>query len=173
MFNNSGEKIQLFAKILFWLEAIGGSIVSIVFAVGEYSGGFIAIGGIIASVVTAYITALFLTAFGELVQNTKTIASQTKGIHNTDSHIASAPAQPVATNNTVDGKQTAASAPSNKTEQSKEREKEDLYQFALAHIKEGKKMNITSAIKDLELLSGYKDADKLLEECKQKLKDLQ
>lgn len=173
MFNNSGEKIQLFAKILFWLEAIGGSVVSIVFAVGEYSGGFIAIGGIIVSIVTAYITALFLTAFGELVQNTKAIASQTKSVSKTDSHAANASAQSVAANNAVDGKQTAANTPSNKAEQSKESEKEDLYQFALAHIKEGKKMNITSAIKDLELIPGYKDSDKLLEECKQKLKDLQ
>ncbi len=113
-----------------------------------------------------------MTAFGDLVQNTKAIASQTKGIHNTDSRIASAPVQPIEDNSII-SKQPVASAPANKTEQSKEREKEDLYQFALAHIKEGKKMNLTSAIKDLELLSGYKDADKLLEECKQKLKALQ
>ena len=72
MFNNPGAKIKGLAKTLFWIEVIG--VVIGILAMGDYL--FEEVAGLIGAVVilalgvgVAYISALFLAAFGELVQS--------------------------------------------------------------------------------------------------------
>ncbi len=78
MFNNPGAKIKGLAKTLFWIEVV--ILVLAVLFVGADE-LFEEIEGIIGAVVilavgvgAAYISALFLAAFGELVETNTSIA---------------------------------------------------------------------------------------------------
>lgn len=88
MFENPGSKIKIFAKILFWITIV--AVVIAAFSLGwteSYSRYYsrserefhaeiffpILIGGGISS----YLTCLFLSAFGELVENSGDISSRT------------------------------------------------------------------------------------------------
>lgn len=78
IFNNPGTTIKNVAKIMFFLETVGSVIAGIVSASDE--GDFIyffaiAVGGVII----AYISNLFLVAFGELVEKATSIDSKLKG----------------------------------------------------------------------------------------------
>lgn len=83
MFNNPGAKIKGLAKTLFWIEVIG--VVIGILAMGDYL--FEEVAGLIGAVVilalgvgVAYISALFLAAFGELVQTNTEISETNKQI---------------------------------------------------------------------------------------------
>ena len=76
MFENPGAKIKGLAKTFFWIEVIG--VVLAVLAMGddlfeEVSGLIAAVAILVIGVGVAYISALFLAAFGELVQTNTTI----------------------------------------------------------------------------------------------------
>lgn len=170
MFENPGKKIKIFAKIFFWVESVGGSIASIVWAVAEYE-AIIAFLGIAISFISAYIFSLFFVAFGELVENSNAIAGKLKNGNNilrgTVTENTNAAKAPEAVKTVpVAGKAEKTEA---KTTYNYE---ETLYKIALSHMDTDNKVNLLSAIKDFKLLSGYKDADKLLEECEQKLNNL-
>ena len=71
MFNNPGAKIKGLAKVFFWIEVV--AFVLVFLAMGDYLFEEVAllIGGLVglaAGVGVAYISALFLAAFGELVE---------------------------------------------------------------------------------------------------------
>ncbi len=80
MFNNPGEKIKKFAKILFWILCVAFVILAIVFGwtydIWSSQIKFNPLsffGLIIGGFVFSYILSLFLSAFGELVQNSHSI----------------------------------------------------------------------------------------------------
>lgn len=75
LFEKSGEKIKKFARIIFYIYIIGAGLVLIGSFAGMMGQGVVFIQGIIFSVIIVligFVTALFLNAFGELVEsNTK------------------------------------------------------------------------------------------------------
>ena len=86
MFNDIGGKIKVFAKVVCWLGIIGSCIVGIVAM--EYS--FLA--GLLYAVVgslCSWISSFFAYGFGELIENSAEIASNTLRI---STKITSAPA---------------------------------------------------------------------------------
>ena len=68
LFTNPGEKITKYAKIMVIIEVIA-SFISAIVASDEFEefGPFIGI--LIGGIIVAYITSLFMAAFGELVQS--------------------------------------------------------------------------------------------------------
>ena len=83
MFNNPGTKIKNLANAFFWIEVVG--IVLAILAMGDYLFEYEA--GIVAAVVilavgvgVAYIGALFLAAFGELVETNTQIKESNEAI---------------------------------------------------------------------------------------------
>ena len=83
MFNNPGAKIKGLAKTFFWIEVV--AVVLGVLAMGDYL--FEEIEGLIAGVLilavgvgVAYISALFLAAFGELVETNTQIKESNEAI---------------------------------------------------------------------------------------------
>ena len=77
MFDHPGAKIKNLAKTFFWIEIIG--VVIGILAMGDYlfeelTGLIMAVVILIAGVGVAYISALFLAAFGELVETNTSIA---------------------------------------------------------------------------------------------------
>ena len=83
MFNNPGAKIKGLAKTFFWIEVV--AVVITILAMGDYlfeeiEGIFMAVGILVAGVGVAYISALFLAAFGELVQTNTEISETNKKI---------------------------------------------------------------------------------------------
>lgn len=83
MFENPGAKIKGLAKTFFWIEVIG--VVLAVLAMGddlfeEVSGLIAAVAILVIGVGVAYISALFLAAFGELVQTNTEIKESNEAI---------------------------------------------------------------------------------------------
>ena len=85
MFNNPGTKIKSLAKTFFWIEVVG--VVLAVLAMGDYL--FEEVAGLIAAVIilaigvgVAYVGALFLAAFGELVESNSAIKESNQAILN-------------------------------------------------------------------------------------------
>ena len=83
MFNNPGAKIKGLAKTLFWIEVV--AVVLGILAMGDYL--FEEVAGLIGAVVIlaigvgiAYLSALFLAAFGELVQTNTDIKASNEEI---------------------------------------------------------------------------------------------
>lgn len=83
MFNNPGAKIKGLAKTFFWIEVIG--VVIAVLAMADEL--FESMEGILIGVVilavgigVAYISALFLAAFGELVETNTQIKESNEAI---------------------------------------------------------------------------------------------
>ena len=82
MFNNPGTKIKKLAKTFFWIEIV--AVVVAILAMADFL--FEEVEGLIAAVLilavgvgVAYISALFLAAFGELVEtNTKLLEEAQK-----------------------------------------------------------------------------------------------
>ena len=77
MFENPGAKIKSLAKVCFWVEVIG--VVLAVLAMGddlfeEIETIIMAVGIIAVGVGVAYVSSLFLAAFGELVETNSSIA---------------------------------------------------------------------------------------------------
>lgn len=77
MFNNPGTKIKSLAKTFFWIEVIG--VIIAILAMGddlfeELSTILLAVVILVVGVGVAYIGALFLAAFGELVETNTAIA---------------------------------------------------------------------------------------------------
>ena len=71
MFNNPGAKIKGLAKTFFWIEVIGVVVGILAMAddlFEEFTGLIMAAGILAVGVGVAYISALFLAAFGELVE---------------------------------------------------------------------------------------------------------
>lgn len=164
MFDHSGSKIQILAKVLFFIEAglavIGGFIFMIQGGIIE---GLVLIAG---SCAVAYVFSLFLVAFGELVENSAGIlyALKKKSDNTSDTgdekeyieHTDDASNSSQAVIPTVDLPEGCS-------------RNEKLYLFALRNIEIGDKMHLLNAVKDLELIPGYKDADELLKQCREKL----
>ena len=82
MFNNPGAKIKGLAKTLFWIEVIG--VIVTLLAMADYvfddEGIFIAIAILVVGIGVAYLSSLFLAAFGELVQTNTEISNTNKQI---------------------------------------------------------------------------------------------
>ena len=83
MFENPGAKIKGLAKTFFWIEIV--AVVLGILAMGDYL--FEEVEGLIGAVVIlvvgvgiAYISALFLAAFGELVQTNTEIKESNEEI---------------------------------------------------------------------------------------------
>lgn len=114
---------------------------------------------------------MFLVAFGELVENSNAIAGKLKNGNNilrgtvTENTNAAKAPEAVKTVPVADKAEKAEAKTTDNYE-------ETLYKIALSHMDTDNKANLLSAIKDFKLLSGYKDSDKLLEECEQKLNNL-
>ncbi len=68
LFTNPGDKIKRYAKILFIVECIAALIGAIAASDDfEYFGPFILV--LIGGIAVAYVTSLFMAAFGDLVQS--------------------------------------------------------------------------------------------------------
>ncbi len=166
MFDDPGGKIKNYAKILFWLEVITGFIGGIIVwvAIADFVGIFAFIGIIIGTTATAYIISLFLVSFGELVENSTFISNYLykcqKNKIGEKSNLIVKNDMTVNTDDLIESKDIV---------QTDNDRTEKLYQYAVAHMKIGTRIDIISAKKDLELISGYKDADELLKQCKEKL----
>ena len=83
MFNNPGAKIKGLATTFFWIEVV--AVVIGILAMGDYlfeeiEGLIMAVGILVLGVGVAYIGALFLAAFGELVQTNTEIRDTNKKI---------------------------------------------------------------------------------------------
>jgi hypothetical protein len=79
MFENSGGKIKSFASILFAIMAVGGLIGGIVAAIAARS-FWLFLGVAIGSIVSAYVTSLFLYGFGDLIESSQNTAYTNKMI---------------------------------------------------------------------------------------------
>lgn len=170
MFDNPGRKIQDIARVLFWLEIIGGVILGVVFgiATGDAVGFLVFFGILIATSVTAYITYLFLIAFGELVENSTIMANDVLKRKNADKADAE-PAEEEIREELATTSETAEKYKQISDMNVSNQEK--LYQFAIARIEAGEKFDLENAVRNLETIPGYKDADELLQQCKESLKD--
>lgn len=87
MFNNIGEKIKVYAKVVFAIGAIIGSIVSIVmfFVMLEdaaFLGFLFLILGIPLSILSAFLSTMFIYGFGELIESSETTRRNTEEIYN-------------------------------------------------------------------------------------------
>ena len=82
MFNNPGTKIKNLAKTFFWVEMIG--VIVAILAMGDdlFEEPIIAIGILVAGFGVAYISALFLAAFGELVETNTQIKESNEALLN-------------------------------------------------------------------------------------------
>ena len=83
MFDNPGTKIKGLAKAFFWIEVV--AVVLAILAMGDYL--FEEVAGLIAAVLilvvgigAAYISALFLAAFGELVESNTALKASNEAI---------------------------------------------------------------------------------------------
>ena len=72
LFDDAGTKIKNYAKGLFVIEAISAVIGGIVLAI-EIESFFVAIAVILGGIAVAYISSLFLCAFGDLVESSANI----------------------------------------------------------------------------------------------------
>lgn len=87
MFDNIGGKIKVYAKVVFAIGAIVGSIVSIVmFFVMLDEAAFLGflwlILGIPLSILTAFLSTMFIYGFGELIENSERTRRNTEEIYN-------------------------------------------------------------------------------------------
>lgn len=82
LFENPGAKIKGLATTFFWIEVVG--IVLAVFAMGDdlFEEPILALLILVAGVAAAYISALFLAAFGELVETNTQIKESNEAILN-------------------------------------------------------------------------------------------
>ena len=82
MFNNPGTKIKNLAKTFFWIEMIG--VIAAILAMGDdlFEEPIIAIAVLVGGFCVAYISALFLAAFGELVETNTQIKESNEAILN-------------------------------------------------------------------------------------------
>ena len=69
MFDRPGEKIKEFALIFFVLMVLGGLISAIALMVNE--GFFLGLGVLLGTALSAYLSGLFLSGFGELIQSSE------------------------------------------------------------------------------------------------------
>lgn len=114
MFDRPGEKVKSFALILFWITVIGGVITAIVTAIA--AGSFwLFLGIALGSLICAYLTGLFLSGFGELIESTQENAATNKLIlrklESSGSNLSSsAPAPAPVQQNSVRSMYTPAAA---------------------------------------------------------------
>ena len=80
MFNNPGTKIKNLANTFFWVEMIG--IIVTILAMGDdlFEEPIVAIAILVGGFCVAYISALFLAAFGELVETNTQIKESNEAI---------------------------------------------------------------------------------------------
>ena len=79
MFEHPGEKVKSFALIFFWITVIGGGIAAIVTAIA--AGSFwLFLGIALGSLICAYLSGLFLSGFGELIESSQENAATNKQI---------------------------------------------------------------------------------------------
>ena len=80
MFNNPGTKIKNLAKTFFWIEIIG--VIVAILAMGDnlFEEPILAIVILAVGFGVAYISALFLAAFGELVETNTQIKESNDAI---------------------------------------------------------------------------------------------
>ena len=88
MFENSGSKIKVLAKVVFWIETIGCIITALSMfglAADSYDGAFfvgIGFSILIAGPFAAWISALFIYAFGTIVENSEDSNDKLREIKN-------------------------------------------------------------------------------------------
>ena len=80
MFNNPGAKIKGLAKTFFWIEVIGVIAAILAMADDLFEMPIAAIAVLVVGVGVAYIGALFLAAFGELVETNTQIKESNEAI---------------------------------------------------------------------------------------------
>ena len=80
MFNNPGTKIKNLAKTFFWIEMIGVIVGILAMADDLFEEPIAAIGVLVGGFCVAYISALFLAAFGELVETNTQIKESNDAI---------------------------------------------------------------------------------------------
>jgi len=78
MFNNPGKKIKTLAKVMFWLILIACVISAVAIGASPYyvdEEVILAIAGIVVGgFLVAYLSGLWISAFGELVENSTKLA---------------------------------------------------------------------------------------------------
>ena len=78
MFKNPGTKIKNLANTFFWIEVAAVVIAILAMADDLFEEPLLAIGVLVGGVAVAYISALFLAAFGELVETNTELLAETK-----------------------------------------------------------------------------------------------
>ena len=84
MFNNPGRKLKIVAIIAFFLVILAGLGlgVAVILIRNDFYGIFIGVGFIIFSIVLAWLGALLIYSFGQLVQSTQNSEKTLKQIDN-------------------------------------------------------------------------------------------
>lgn len=86
MFDNIGGKIKGLASILTWIGIVASVIIGIIFIADGDGGGILIM---ILGSLTSWLSSLLLYGFGELIENTSTIAQNTsKGKSGTNGSTA-------------------------------------------------------------------------------------
>ena len=156
MFDNPGKKIKIYAERLFSANFIIAVIWLIRYVISEIGywelESFKELGKIVIYVCSAYLLSLFLTAFGELVENSG------KWKHTEEKEETPEEAL-------VEPKSILTAREKSDLE---ELEKSKIYLDAkiLFEAKDYKKAKIL-----LETIRGYKNADEILHECEMKLEN--
>ena len=78
MFENVGEKIKTFARVIFSLELIASIISGIVIFLNDDDLTFIALLTVILGIIFSWFSALLIYGFGELIEKTCEIAKNTQ-----------------------------------------------------------------------------------------------
>ena len=86
MFNNPGAKIKGLAKTFFWIVVVAFAVAVLALGADELfesmEGILLGVGILVVGVGVAYISALFLAAFGELVETNTQIKESNEAILN-------------------------------------------------------------------------------------------
>ncbi len=153
MFSNPGEKIIKYSERLFWCNIFIGTICGIVTMCCSFIEFeslwwllFAGSGGAIIYFGWSYLVSLFISAFGELVVNSKnkTVPSE------------------------LDEKATDEIKAKEKLEQEKiQKEMENIYTNAMVLYKVG---DIKLALELFESIRGYKDTDEKIADCEKRKK---
>ena len=80
LFDKVGEKIKALAKCLFFLEVVGAVVTGIIMMFSELF--LIGLAIIVGGALAAYISALFVYGFGEIIETVDGICTNTYYIHN-------------------------------------------------------------------------------------------
>ena len=84
MFTNPGNKIKLYSKVVFWVIEVIAILTSLVCLIGFIEEGKAVIGIVLAIIVLAlytfcaWITAIYMAAYGQMIEDIQKTAEETK-----------------------------------------------------------------------------------------------